>query len=168
MDDDLLEALWNQFGAALDMLENAVVDCPPEVWGTQIGPHEFWYLTYHTLFFLDLYASESSLDFQPPFPFTLSELDSDDRLPERVYTKQELLSYLEFGRQKSRQLIRSLTPERARQRYTSDFKDISLLELSLYNMRHVQHHAAQLNMLLRQHADSVPRWVSFSKLLLRD
>jgi len=26
--------------------------------------------------------------------------------------------------------------------------------------RHVQHHAAQLNMLLRQKTDSAPRWVS--------
>jgi len=27
-------------------------------------------------------------------------------------------------------------------------------------MRHVQHHAAQLNMLLRQKTDSAPDWVS--------
>jgi uncharacterized damage-inducible protein DinB len=33
-------------------------------------------------------------------------------------------------------------------------------ELLLYNMRHVQHHAAQLNMLLRQTTNSAPRWVS--------
>jgi uncharacterized damage-inducible protein DinB len=34
-------------------------------------------------------------------------------------------------------------------------------ELLLYNMRHVQHHAAQLNMLLRRRTNSAPpRWVS--------
>ena len=28
------------------------------------------------------------------------------------------------------------------------------------NLRHVQHHTAQLNLLLRQRTDSAPRWVS--------
>jgi hypothetical protein len=29
----------------------------------------------------------------------------------------------------------------------------------LYNLRHVQHHAAQLNLILRQVTDSAPDWV---------
>jgi hypothetical protein len=33
------------------------------------------------------------------------------------------------------------------------------LELFLYNLRHLQHHTAQLNLLLRQRTDSAPRWV---------
>jgi hypothetical protein len=37
--------------------------------------------------------------------------------------------------------------------------DGTLLELHLYNLRHVQHHAAQLNLLLRQTIGSAPRWV---------
>jgi len=32
-------------------------------------------------------------------------------------------------------------------------------ELLIYNMRHVQHHAAQLNLLLRQRTGSAPGWV---------
>jgi hypothetical protein len=30
----------------------------------------------------------------------------------------------------------------------------------LYNMRHVQHHVEQLNLILRQETDSAPEWVS--------
>ena len=33
-------------------------------------------------------------------------------------------------------------------------------ELLLYNMGHVLHHAAQLNLLLRQTTKSAPDWVS--------
>jgi hypothetical protein len=33
----------------------------------------------------------------------------------------------------------------------------------LYNMRHVQHHAAQLNLILRQTIDSAPGWVVLTK-----
>ena len=40
------------------------------------------------------------------------------------------------------------------------YRGMSNGELLLYNMRHVQHHAAQLNMRLRQATDSAPDWVS--------
>jgi uncharacterized damage-inducible protein DinB len=43
---------------------------------------------------------------------------------------------------------------------------MSRLELLLYNMRHVQHHAAQLNLILRQTIDSAPRWVGKAKMKL--
>ena len=39
----------------------------------------------------------------------------------------------------------------------------SVLEILFYNMRHVQHHAAQLNLLLRQSIDQAPDWVSHAK-----
>jgi len=100
--------------------------------------------------------------FAPPEPFTLSELDPSGLLPNRVYTKEELLNYLEHGRQKSRKVIDSLTEETAHQ--PCGFKkDLTVAELYLYNMRHLQHHAAQLNLLLRQQTDSAPRWVSRAK-----
>jgi uncharacterized damage-inducible protein DinB len=41
-----------------------------------------------------------------------------------------------------------------------DYRAMSNGELLLYNMRHVQHHAAQLNMLLRQAGAPQPDWVS--------
>ncbi|MBK8554122.1 MAG: hypothetical protein IPL53_24965 [Ignavibacteria bacterium] len=36
----------------------------------------------------------------------------------------------------------------------------SVFEILLYNMRHVQHHAAQLNLLLRKKINMAPDWVS--------
>lgn len=41
--------------------------------------------------------------------------------------------------------------------------DFSVAELLLYNLRHVQHGAAQLNLILRQETDSAPRWVARGK-----
>jgi hypothetical protein len=49
--------IWHQFGAAIDMLENAVIACPDDVWGNRIEHSEFWYITFHALFYLDLYLS---------------------------------------------------------------------------------------------------------------
>jgi hypothetical protein len=151
--------IWQQFGASIDMLENAVQACPEEVWSDRSQPPEFWYVAYHTLFWLDLYLSDSPEGFAPPPPFTLDELDPAGLVPERPYAKQELLAYLEHGRAKCRAAIVALTDEQLGQRCGVARFDFSIAELMLYNMRHVQHHTAQLNLMLRQRIDSAPRWV---------
>jgi hypothetical protein len=157
------DALWRQFGAAIDMLENAIVACPDEVWGDRTQRPEFWYLAYHTLFWLDFYLSDSPEGFAPPAPFTLDEMDPAGLLPGRVYTKEELRNYLEYGRRKCRAALESLTDEKAGQRFRLNWMDFSLAELHLYNLRHVQHGAAQLNLILRQRTDSAPGWVARTK-----
>lgn len=175
MDTTWKAIIWNQFGAAIDMMEKAIRACPDEVWGDFSKKPEwkkkdvvgFWYLVYHTLFFLDYYLSdkiESEKDFAPPVPFTLSEFDPEGVLPERVYTKDELLTYLDHCRRKLRALMVGLTDAKAHQ--PTGFRDMSIAELSMYNMRHVQHHTAQLNLILRQEIDSAPDWVSKTKLKL--
>ena len=57
------------------MLENAVLACPDEIWSDRWRGPEYWYVVYHTLFFLDLYLSETMDGFAPPAPFNLDELD---------------------------------------------------------------------------------------------
>jgi DinB superfamily len=163
MDTTLKSILWSQFGAAIDTLENAMIACPDDLWGDQKREPQFWYLVYHTLFWLDLYLSDSAEGFAPPAPFTLEELDPAGVLPERAYTKSELQTYLEHGHKKCRTVIEALTDERASERFRSGSVDLSVLELLLHNMRHVQHHAAQLNLILRQTIDSAPRWVFRAK-----
>ena len=152
--------LWRQFGAALEMLENAVRACPGELWGGGGRAPEFWYVVYHTLFWLDLYLSGAAEGFAPPAPFTPAETDPSGLMPERVYTKDELRAYLEHGREKCRAAVENLTDEAARRRCRFSWGEVSFAELLLYNMRHVQHHAAQLNLLLRQETDSAPGWVA--------
>jgi len=156
--------IWQQFGAAIEMLENAMKECPDQLWGDRTQRPEFWYLAFHTLFFIDLYLSDSVEGFAPPSPFTLDEMDPAGLMPDRVYTKEELFSYLEFGRSKCRTTIASLTDQKAQRRCGFDWLDLSMAELLLYNMRHVQHHAAQLNLILRQKTDSAPRWVRKSTI----
>jgi hypothetical protein len=56
-----------------------------------------------------------------------------------------------------------LTDEKASQRFKYGRVDISRAELFQYKTRHVQHHAAQLNLILRQKIDSAPRWVIEAK-----
>ena len=108
--------IWHQFGAAIDMLGNALQACPDELWQErlyterEVQPEfaEFWYIGYHALFWLDFYLAESAEGFAPPAPFTLSEFE-DGLLPDRVYPKAELQTYLEYGRSKCRARLETLT-----------------------------------------------------------
>jgi uncharacterized damage-inducible protein DinB len=157
------EAIASQFGAALDMLENAIRACPDPLWADPSRNPQYWYLAYHTLFYTDLYLSPGQEGFHPPSPYTLSEYDPSGALPPRVYTKEELLSYLGHGRRKLRDVIDGLTDESAAGQLAFGSITGPRLEVLLYSLRHVQHHAAQLNLILRQVTDSAPRWVVRSK-----
>lgn len=158
--------LWRQFGAAIDTLDKALVACPDSLWRQRLWRDppdhplppesaEFWYLAYHTLFWLDLYLSGTVEGFAPPAPITLEELDPAGAVPVRPYTREELRAYLAHARQKCHTALATLTDEQARP--VDDFpwargQAISYVELQLYNMRHVQEHAAQLCLFLGQHA----------------
>ena len=159
MNQNLKEAIWRQFGASIDALENAVKMCPAEVWETE---RKFWYNAFHGVFWLDYYLTLEPANFAPPEPFSLSEFE--DVLPERTYTKDEVLAYLGFARKKCRELISGLTDEVAEQRWVNEHVNYSVLEILLNNMRHTQHHAAQLNMILRQEINDAAEWVAQTKI----
>jgi DinB superfamily len=171
MDAIWTRIIWRQFGASIDMLENALRQCPGELWSARLWDDpkqqsefsEFWYIAYHTLFWLDLYLSGSIEGFAPPAPFTLDELDPAGLLPERRYTRDELLAYLDHDRRKCRTTVETLTNDRAQQTCKFPWGELSFAELLLDNMRHVQEHAAQLSLLLGQQAGLASRWVAQTK-----
>lgn len=154
------EMLWRQFKITIDDLEKALHDCPDELWENRLwadqpdqwvaaGFSAFWYLGYHTLFWLDLYLTGAEEGFSPPEPFDLVEMESGEVLP-RTYTRKELLGYLDDCRQKCRETILSLSPEQANHLCTFPWGEVPFGELLLYTMRHVQEHATQLNLFLGQ------------------
>ena len=164
------EMLWRQFGAAIDILDEALRDCPDELWEKSLwadppdqwvarGFAAFWYLGYHTLFWLDLYLTGAEEGFAPPESFDLVEMEADEVLP-RVYSRAALLGYLEDCRRRCRETITALTPEQASRLCRFSWGELAFAELQLYNLRHVQEHAAQLRMFLGQQTGSSTGWVS--------
>ncbi len=163
MDRAWKDSVWRQFGAAIDMLDNAIAACSDDLWFARPREPECWYLAFHTLFWLDLYLSGPVEGFAPPPPFGLEELDPAGVIPARPYTRDELRAYLAHCRAKCRATIDALTPERAAERFAYGWGEAPFGELLLYNMRHVQHGAAQLNLILRQNEDAAPRWVAIAR-----
>ena len=96
IDNDML---WRQFGATIDMLGDALRDCPDELWEKRLwedqrdqwvaaGFSTFWYLGYHTLFWLDLYLTGAEEGFAPPEPFDLVEMEAGEVAAADLYTRR--------------------------------------------------------------------------------
>ena len=81
MDAEFKENLWHQFGAAIDMMDRAIVACPEALWSERGGEPEYWYLTFHTLFWLDYYLSESLEGFAQQAPVWLAAMDPAGGMP---------------------------------------------------------------------------------------
>lgn len=167
MDSHIKNSIWHQFGAAIDMLKLAIDICPDDLWTSALWEDptddpeytQFWFLVYHTLAWLDLYLSESTFeDFKPPAPFKRGVL------PEKPYTKDQLLDYLAYGRWKCQETIDTLSDEKAIQIRKYEWVELSFLELLFYTMRHVQEHASQLLLVLGQNDVPGPDWIPKAEL----
>ncbi|PWT99135.1 MAG: hypothetical protein C5B52_11135 [Bacteroidetes bacterium] len=173
--DELKDCLWKNFAASIDMLSNAIEFCSDEQWNSN---KKFFYISYHCAVFLDYYLTIPPYKFSSPLPYTLTEAENippdavDDVVPDKHYSKKDLIDYIQYSREKLRKLIKGLTEENINSKWLVNSNDLNLdlassssMELSIlgilfYNLRHTQHHAAQLNLLLRQSIDSAPDYVS--------
>lgn len=153
--------LWRQFAVVIDSLGDALRDCPDDLWEVQLwqdqpgqwvaqGFSAFWYLGYHALFWLDLYLTGAEEGFTPPEPFDLVEMEANEALP-RIYSREELLGYLDLCRQRCQETIAGMSAGEAQRVCSFPWGELPFAELMLYTMRHVQEHAAQLHLFLGQH-----------------
>ncbi len=161
---DYRTIVWNQYGAAFDMLDDAIRLCPDHLWSAELWQDaddarygQVWFVAYHTLFWSDLFLTGSKDGFAPPAPFIRG------RLPDQPYTKEQVHAYLGDCRRRCQATLESLTDERANQRCLFEWMEPTFLELQLYAMRHVQEHAAQLSLLLGQHDVAGLDWVASAR-----
>jgi hypothetical protein len=115
---------------------------------------QFWNIAYHALFHVDFYlAGADRKGFAPPEPF--EETDHHGHVvPRRTYTRDELLYYVAYDRERVRATMDALTDadvERVVPRAAVPFG-----EFLLSTLRHTQEHAAQLSLFLGQN-DVEPR-----------
>lgn len=161
------EDIWKQFGASIDMLIAVISECPDN----HIQENKrIYYLAFHSAVFLDYYLTIPPDGFSPVLPFTLVNNDErpkdsiGDLVPDKLYSKSEIIGYLESSRVKCKSLIDRLTDEEILNlRFTEGSEpgdmDYSVFEILLYNLRHTQHHVGQLNLLIRQGLDKHMPWI---------
>lgn len=167
--------LGSQLNAALTMFREAVVQCPDENWEGNVGDHAFWHVAYHTLFFTDLYLSRDDKSFEArdlhrenyhflgkkPFP-PYEILVADD-----PYTRDVILEYVEICRRKAEEAIGSETGESLEGPSGFFWYEVPRAELYVINIRHVQHHGAQMALYLRKTAGIGIDWVGNQSVMTK-
>jgi len=156
--------IWNQYGAALDTLGDAIRLCPDGLWTMVLWKDEdderygqFWFVAYHTVFWVDLFLTGTSEGFAPPPPFIRG------KLPDQPYSKEQVLEYLRSCRGKCQSTLEALTDERAQEKCVFQWMEPSFLELQVYATRHVQEHAGQLGLVLGQQGVTGYDWVASAR-----
>jgi DinB superfamily len=162
-------AVVRQFGAALKMLHEAVERCPDELWDDRSEGTPFWQIAYHALFFLDLYLSQTLEGFKPaefhvenanvfvgeyPWMKPAGKIG----LPEFEFSKAQVLGYMQQCWAKCKKRVEGMTEESAAQKCAFPWYGVSVGEMTLINLRHVQHHVGQLAAVLRRRAGIGLEW----------
>jgi hypothetical protein len=149
MIEHLKQILVAQFEAALAMLKQCVEACPAEHWEDKIANETFRWNAYHALFFADLYLSPSNESFELR-DLHLKGGDERGDVACVGLSQEDMLAYIPLVRQK---MLDNIAAESAASFVgPSGFSwyIVSRAEMHLNNIRHIQHHAAQLSAYLRR------------------
>ena len=150
------EAILSQYLAALEMLKLAVSQCPSSRWNAPTDKNKFWQIAYHALFYTHLYA-QVSIDQFKPWAHHRPDAEALGKLTDTPYTPAEVLAYLDFCAADLKEKL-PLTDLEAE---SSGFHWLPFgkLELQIYNIRHLQHHAAELMERLGEQAGIELPWI---------
>jgi len=119
------QSLARNFEDALRLLEAGVAACPDGLWTTDLWPGEAptgpgphgglqgsapWFLAYHALTCLDYDVSGEFEPWAPPQPFD----ENTWSFPNRVFTKAEILGYVDYCRGRVQHALDTLAERAAR------------------------------------------------------
>ncbi len=159
------EAIASQFDAALLTLGHVIDSCSDDLWSKPVFELTFNQVVFHALFFTDLYLGEDvdSLHRQKFHRDHASAFGDYEELKDRrqsgSYHRSFLAAYLEHCREKAKRVIASEDETKLTSRPGFEWLDLSRSEVHVYNLRHVQHHAAQLSLRLRTAGEAGAPWV---------
>ncbi len=167
MRDTLAELLAHQFDASLCTLHLAVSRCPDSSWRQPVAAWKFCQAAFHATFFADVYLQASDdVDALRRQPFHVEHAaefrdyeELQDREPVLLYEKPFVLGYLQDVRRKAQETIARESAEVLAGPSGFRRRKCSRAELHVYNIRHIQHHAAQLSLRLRLDAGIDIPWV---------
>jgi len=165
--ETLKSILKSQYHATLAMLRQAIEACPDEMWLSKEHPNSFWQIAYHTLFYAHFYIQPNETAFSP------WEHQSEAQHPDAIggppdphsnlplipapYSKAEVLDYWSICERMVDNAIDVLDLESQQSGFP--WYKMPKLEHQIVNIRHIQHHVAQLGDRLRSSANIGVKWV---------
>ena len=169
----LRSAFKSQFHAALAMLRQAIERCPEDLWSSRDYANPFWRIAYHTLYYTHLHLQPQVSSFRPwehhqtriqdldeiPAPPEIEDLCELPHRPPQTgepYTKAQVLEYWSV----CEQMVEGVDALNVLARESGfPWHRLPKAEHQIMAIRHIQHHAAQLGVRLREAADIAIDWV---------
>lgn len=157
--------IQNQYEAAFRTLKHCIDKCSDESWNKPVCNHQFCQAVFHGLFFADLYLglnpesiSDQAFHSEHAAVFEGYE-EMERRPPEKTYEREFINLYLQHCRDKARLQVAEFTEEDLKAKSGFYWIEGSAAEVHVYNIRHIQHHAAQLSLRLRLDSEIAVPWV---------
>lgn len=163
--DTLEELIADQFEAAFCMLKTCISRCPDAAWDEPVANLRFCQVAFHALRFADFYLGQNAdaLNRQPFHrdlePFFRDYEELEDRVQVLLYDKPSIQTSLEHGRKKAAEVIAAETVEPLTDPSGFERRTFSRAELHVLNVRHIQHHTAQLSLRLRIDSQRDIPWI---------
>jgi len=142
---NIKKTIISQYLASLEMLRQAILECPETLWLDAGYKNPFWHTAYHALFYTHLYLQPSEADFVPwekhkPEYRSLSSSEEKAQAVE-PYSKEEVLAYHQLCCQQVEEQVTAVELSAESGFYWLPFDK---LELQIYNIRHIQQHTGEL------------------------
>ena len=165
--DTLKDLLAHQYEASLCTLNLAIERCPKATWNQPVAQWTFCQAAFHAVFFGDVYlqpGDDVEAVKHQPFPFDhpghfRDYEEMEDRPPVLPYEMPFVLTYLQHLRRKAAETIAQESADVLAGPSGFQRRKCSRAELHIYNIRHIQHHAAQLILRLRLDTDVDIPWI---------
>jgi hypothetical protein len=147
---EIKEVIQSQYLASLEMLKNAITNCPDRMWIDPEPKNQFWHIAFHAIFYTHLYLQPTEKDFVPwenhrdEYEF-MGTLPWPPHNPPNIgepYTKDEVLEYLGLCKEQVNETLPKLDLEGDESGFF--WLPFGKMELQFYNIRHLQLHTGEL------------------------
>jgi len=152
---DIPAVLISQYLASLEMLEQAIVNCPESLWNAGGAKNKPWTTAYHALFFTHYYLADSEETFTPWHKHPANYDDVEWSQTAEPFAKDTILEYLAFCRREVRERVPRLNLDAPAGFHRGKR---SGLELQIYSIRHIMQHTGELMDRLAGEAEEI-EWV---------
>ncbi len=153
-------AIKSQYYAALQMLKSFIEACPEELWTSDDYVNPTWLVTYHALFYYRLYLHQDLASHQhwPGHQKGAQNMTLEhDAASIRPYTRDEMLGLVATCLEQMDEAVDQLDITRSDSGF--HWYRVPKLEHQMVNLRHLQHHIAQLQDRMRNTSEKGIPWV---------
>ena len=156
----------SQYLAALATLDQSIEGASDEIWAANHIDTAVDQVVFHTLFYTELYLGRGMGGFrsQQFHQDTVDMFRDYEELEENGvnhhYTKAMCKEYMKHCLRKAHDIMESETETTLRGESGFHWRKCTRAELHIYNIRHIQHHAAQLGLRNQLIGGAPLNWVS--------